>query len=90
MVKQTRTLPPAPKIKGPNFNIQSAIKRRVQNPEPHKQMTSPEPRRSLTSPESRRLETSPEPSRSMTSSEPHRQDESQRQSGTTLSGLARK
>ncbi|XP_016332374.1 uncharacterized protein LOC107680838 [Sinocyclocheilus anshuiensis] len=106
MVKQTRTLPPAPKIKGPNFDIQSAIKRRVQKPEPHKQMTnpeprrsvtspeprwsvtSPEPRRSVTSPEPRRSEISPEPSRSMASSEPQRRDESQRQTGTTLSDLA--
>lgn len=94
MVKQTRALPPAPKIKGPNFDIQSAIKRRVQ-----KQMTSPEPRWSVTSLESRWSETSlesrrsaisPEPNRSMTSSEPQLQDESQRQPGTTLSGFARK
>ncbi|XP_026101563.1 uncharacterized protein LOC113072803 isoform X1 [Carassius auratus] len=97
MVKQTRALPPAPKIKGPNFDIQSAIKRRVQKPEPHKQMTSPEPRWSVTSlesrwsetsPESRRSAISPEPSRSTTSSEPQRQDESQRQPGTTSSSFA--
>lgn len=77
-------LPPAPKITGPNFAIESAIKRRVQKLETPKHMTSPEPRHSVTSLEPRRAEKSPEPSRSMGNSEAQ-------QSGTvTLSGLARK
>ncbi|KAJ8368717.1 hypothetical protein SKAU_G00087450 [Synaphobranchus kaupii] len=33
-VKQTSKLPPAPKIKGPGFAIQSAIKKQMTNPEP--------------------------------------------------------
>lgn len=96
-VKQKRTLPPAPKIKMPNFDIQSAIRRHVQRPEPQKQMTSLDLRRSLTSPEPRELvkspehgrSTSPEPSCSVTSPQPHQLDESHRHSGTSTSnGLA--
>jgi len=76
LAKQTGSLPPAPKITGPNFAIESAIKRRVQNKlQPPTQMTSPKPLRA---------EKSPEPSPSMGTSEAQ-------QSGTvTLSGLARK
>ncbi|KAF4097937.1 hypothetical protein G5714_021945 [Onychostoma macrolepis] len=81
LVKQKGLLPPAPKITGPNFAIESAIKRRVQKLETPKHMTSPEPRHSVTSPEPGVLK-KPEPSRSMGNSEAQ-------QSGTvTLSGLA--
>ncbi|KAF4113644.1 hypothetical protein G5714_006189 [Onychostoma macrolepis] len=84
LVKQKGLLPPAPKITGPNFAIESAIKRRVQKLETPKHMTSPEPRHSVTSPEPRRAEKSPEPSRSMGNSEAQ-------QSGTvTLSDLLNK
>ncbi|KAA0721485.1 hypothetical protein E1301_Tti020124 [Triplophysa tibetana] len=96
-VKQKRILPPAPKIKMPNFDVQSAIRRHVQRPEPPKQMkgldlrrslTSPEPRDLVKSPEHGRL-TSPEPSWSVTSPQPHQLDEIQRHSGTSTSnGLA--
>ncbi|KAF4109510.1 hypothetical protein G5714_010583 [Onychostoma macrolepis] len=81
LVKQKGLLPPAPKITGPNFAIESAIKRRVQKLETPKHMTSPEPRHSVTSPEPGVLK-KPQPSRSMGNSEAQ-------QSGTvTLSGLA--
>ncbi|XP_073778635.1 uncharacterized protein isoform X2 [Danio rerio] len=98
-VKQKITLPPAPKIKTQNFDKQSAVRRKVQRPEPQKQKTSLDLRRSLTSPKPRqspepwqsvrspehRQSTSPEPRCSVTSPQPLELHESQRQSGTTIS-----
>ncbi len=49
-VKQAKTLPPAPKIKGPNIDIPSTTKKQFGKPEPHTQMTSPEPTLSVRSP----------------------------------------
>ncbi|XP_073707197.1 uncharacterized protein [Garra rufa] len=78
-VKQLRTLPPTPKIKRPNSDVPSALKRPGRRPEPQKHLTGLEPKWS---------ETSLEPRLSLTCSE-LQQDESQRQSeATNLSGLA--
>ncbi|XP_073728202.1 uncharacterized protein [Misgurnus anguillicaudatus] len=102
-VKQAKTLPPAPKIKGPNFDIQSSIKRPLRKPESHTKMTSPEPRMSVRSPEPSWSLASPEVEESETSiecihskspepscvrsSEPQQENEGQRPGTSTLSGL---
>ncbi|XP_065151875.1 uncharacterized protein [Paramisgurnus dabryanus] len=84
-VKQKKTLPPAPKIKKPNFEIKSAMKRpplrEVQGPSLQSSPTNTEPQQSVQSPP-----TSSGQSRlSMTN--PSSQDE--RQSGTiSSSGLS--
>ncbi|KAA0721348.1 hypothetical protein E1301_Tti019752 [Triplophysa tibetana] len=92
-VKQ-RTLPPAPKIKGPDVDLRSIIKKRMTSPQLRRSLTNPDPRQSVSpdlewsekSLDSRQSEINPEPSWCVASSEPQWQDESQ----STTSSLVRK
>ncbi len=92
--KLTKTLPPAPTIKGPGFEVRPTLKRLALSPEIPNQMTrqfvrSPEPRPSMRSPEPRPSMRTPEPRPSMRSPEVQPQDYHWRHFGTTNSnGLA--